>query len=121
MFSTFKKTASWVVQARMIISLWALVLGGSVVSCTSQTVGDQRGEAAMPGKSIEEVLQAHTDELMSIPGVVGTGQGLCEEQACIKVYVVEKTPELTRRLPKVLEGYPVEVETTGPFRALPKN
>ena len=75
----------------------------------------------MPTKPIEEVLKAHTDSLMAIPGVVGTAQSLCGGKDCIQIYVVEMTPELEKRLPRRLEGYPVEVQVTGEFKALPKN
>jgi len=74
----------------------------------------------MPKKSIEVVLKEHTDELMAMSGVVGTAQGLCDNKPCIKVYVVALTPELKKKIPKSLEGYAVEVEVTGEFRALPK-
>ncbi len=74
----------------------------------------------MPKKSIEIVLQEHTDELMSMPGVVGTAQSLCDDKPCIKVYVLELTPELEKKIPKNLEGYAVDIEVTGEIRALPK-
>jgi hypothetical protein len=70
---------------------------------------------------IEEVLKRHTDELMSLPGVVGTAIGLCEERPCIKVYVVEKTPELEERIPDTLEGHRVVMEESGEFRRLKEN
>jgi hypothetical protein len=76
-------------------------------------------ETAMPEKTIEAVLEAHTDRLMSLPGVTGTAQGLCEGNPCIKVYVMEKTPQLEQDVPAVLGGYPVVVEETGEIRALP--
>ena len=57
---------------------------------------------------------------MSIPGVVGVGQGLCEEKSCIKIFVIEKTPDMEQRISNILEGYPVVVEVTGPIKALPK-
>lgn len=75
----------------------------------------------MPLKSIEEVLEEHTLELMSIEGVVGTAQGLCKAKPCIKVYVIKKTRQLTQRIPTTLEGYPVVIEETGEFQALPEN
>jgi len=75
----------------------------------------------MAAKRIEEVLKEHTKELMSVPGVVGTAQGLCDDKPCIKVYVLKKTPELGQKIPDILEGYPVMIEETGEFRALPKN
>ncbi len=74
----------------------------------------------MSAKTIEEVLKEHTEELMSIPGVVGIGQGLCNDKPCIKVFVIEKTPELAQKIPDILEGYQVIIEETGEIRALPK-
>jgi hypothetical protein len=58
---------------------------------------------------------------MSIPGVVGTAQGLCDGQPCIKVLVIQKTPEIEEKIPETLEGYPVEIEPTGEIKPLPKN
>jgi len=75
----------------------------------------------MPGKSIEEVLKNHTKKLMSMPGVVGTAQALCNSQPCIKVYVSQLTQELKKQIPKTLEGYKIDVQETGSFNALPKN
>ena len=68
-------------------------------------------------KSIEEVLKQHTDTLMSIPGVVGTGQGLYKGIPCIKVFVAELTRGLKKKIPEKLEGYPVIVEETGVFKS----
>ncbi len=76
-------------------------------------------ENDMPTKSISEVLKEHTNELMSIPGIVGTAEGLCNDQPCIKVFVIKNTPELEQKIPNVLEAFTVEVEETGEFRALP--
>ena len=72
----------------------------------------------MQGKSIDEVLKKHTDSLMALPGVVGTGQSLCQGKPCIKVLVVKKTPDLLVQIPSDLEGYTVEVQEPGVIRAL---
>ena len=72
----------------------------------------------MTKKSIEQVLQEHTESLMALPGVVGTAQGLCSEEPCIRVFVVEATEELIERIPSEIEGYTVDVEETGEFKAL---
>ena len=74
----------------------------------------------MSAKTIKEVLKEYTDELMSIPGVVGIAQGICVGKPCIKVFVIKKTPELEQKIPNVLDRHPVIVEETGKFRALPK-
>ena len=78
-------------------------------------------EKKMSAKKIEDVLKEHTNDLMSVPGVVGTGQGLCDGQPCIKVFVIKKTSELEENIPKRLEGYPVMLEETGEIHALPGN
>ena len=83
-------------------------------------IADYRGKSPMAAETIKEVLKKHTGELMALPGVVGTGQGLCEGKPCIKVFVIEKTPDLDQKIPKTLNGYPVAIEATGPIKALPK-
>ena len=72
----------------------------------------------MQEKTIEQALADHTDSLMSLPDVVGTGQGLCDGQPCIKVFVVKKTPELLGQIPAEIDGYTVAVEQTGEIKAL---
>jgi hypothetical protein len=75
----------------------------------------------MAEKAIEEVLKENTDELMSLTGVIGTDQGICNNQPCIKVLVIEKTSELEQKIPDTLEGHRVIIEETGEFRALPRD
>jgi hypothetical protein len=74
----------------------------------------------MAAKPIKEVLSEHVRALKSIPGVVGVGQGLCEGEPCIKVFVIKRTPELEKEIPDTLEGYRVIIEETGVIKALPK-
>jgi len=81
-------------------------------------VDEGEGESPMGESAIEQVLEDHTDHLMSLPGVVGTAIGECDGKACVKVYVVEKNPELLNKIPPTLEGFPVVVEETGEIRAL---
>ena len=83
-------------------------------------LSDKEGEKQVT-KSIEEALRDHTEELMSLPGVTGTAQGLCDDEPCIKVYVIKQTPELDEKIPDTLEGYKVVVEEIGEIKALPNN
>jgi hypothetical protein len=69
--------------------------------------------------SITEALTRHTDSLMSLPGVVGVGEGRIEGAPAIQVLVVRRTPDLQRRLPSSLEGYPVDIVETGVIEAQP--
>ncbi len=74
----------------------------------------------MPKRSIEQVQEAYQDRWMALSGVVGVGIGEANGQPVIKVLVVEKTPELERRIPQSVEGYTVILEETGVIRAYPK-
>ncbi len=85
-------------------------------ACTRDNIHQR--EKTMTQKTIQEVLKAHTPELMSIPGVVGTALGEDKGKLCIKVLVIEKTPELTQKIPSTLEGFPVAIQQTGEIRAL---
>ena len=68
----------------------------------------------MAARSIDEVLAAHTDSLMKVPGVVGTALGLCGHERCIKVLMAGKGPAVGK-IPTSLEGYRVVVEIAGPI------
>lgn len=93
----------------VLYAIAALVLA-SLAAC-----GGGSGEGGgMPTKDIKTVMEAHVDELMAIDGVSVVAIGELDDRTpCIKVYVVEKTEEHERRIPKVLEGYPVVVEVSG--------
>ncbi len=110
LFST-RRTFGWI--------LLGIALGG--ISCLNVTSAQPQEQNKMTPKKIEEVLKEHTPEWMSVPGVVGTAQGLCGGRPCVQVYVVKKTGEIDQRIPKTIDGYPVIIEETGKIRALPKN
>ena len=74
----------------------------------------------MPVKAIDEVLREHTKALMSISGVVGTGQGVLKGKPCIKVFVIKRSPGPDMKIPDYLEGYPVVIEEVGEIRPLPQ-
>ena len=71
----------------------------------------------MTPKTIEQVLSDHTDSLLSLPGVMGTAQGLRDGQPCIKVFVAEGAAEGREKIPSTIEGYAVEIVTTEEFEA----
>ncbi len=94
--------------------LWFL----NATTACSQQVADLTQKKPMPEKTIEAVLKEQTDNLMAIPGVVGTAQGECSGKPCVKVYVVRKTSDLVKQIPFILEGYTVEIQVTGEIKAL---
>ena len=71
----------------------------------------------MAQRTIEQVQEAHTKEWMAIPGVEGTGIGLCKEKPCIIVFSSKTAEELKDRIPSSVEGYPVTIRKSGTFRA----
>jgi hypothetical protein len=68
----------------------------------------------MPRPTVAEVLRQHTEELLAVPGVAILYESETEDGSpCIKIGVVEDTPEVRARIPESLEGYPVVVVDTG--------
>ncbi len=99
-----------------LAALACLVLVAAVVAQPGRAGQEER--APMPEKTIEAVLETHSPRLMSLAGVVGVGEGRCAGAPCVKVLVLEKTPELVERIGDAIEGYKVEVVETGKIRAL---
>ncbi len=105
------RIAVGVVSAALVI----LVLGGWS-SCGKQNEG---GNHIVPARDINLVKEAHTNELMSLKGVVGVYVGALDDgKPCIGVLVEKKTPELEKKIPKSLEGYPVKIDETGTVRPM---
>ena len=71
--------------------------------------------------SIEEAQQELTPRVMSLPGVVGIAQGLCEDKPCIKVLVARLTPQLEEKIPATYKGHQVVIDAVGEIRARPPN
>jgi hypothetical protein len=99
-----------------------------VGSCTAAATSDTASAdvlAASQGMSKEAVASAaavrdrHEDELMSIPGAVGTGVGAGDQpdQPAIIVYVKKMTPQAQAAAPKDVEGVPVKLIENGGFVA----
>jgi hypothetical protein len=98
-------------------SLAMLVLAAVLAGCAG---GGSRNEGRpVSGRTIEQVLAAHTDSLMALPGVVGTAIGQCDGAPCIRVFLSQSTAAGQSRVPARLEGYLVKVEVSGPIH--PRN
>ena len=68
-------------------------------------------------RRLSEVLAAHSAELMAQPDVVAVGEGECEGEPCIKVYVSKRAAVLDDSIPARLDGYRVVIELSGEIRA----
>lgn len=87
-----------------------------IICCTGKI--DNNGEKVMEQRTIQEVLTSHTPDLMSVPGVVGTAIGEQDGKPCIVVMVVQKTNDITKKIPLTLEGFPVVIKEVGEIRSL---
>jgi len=95
------------------------VMGSAVVACANEVEEDRAGEKPMSAEAVGKALKKHRDELMSLPGVVGTGQGLCDNQPCIRVSVTKHSPDLEEKVKTILKGCPFLIQETGRFRTRP--
>jgi hypothetical protein len=77
-------------------------------------------QESIPKMDINDVLRAHDQELMTIPGVVGVYVGLLPDAKtpCLIVMVVKETKDLRKKIPESIEGYPVLLEESGIIRPL---
>src|SRR5574341_2369686 len=97
----------------------ALLLFISVAYARDQSgvAEDRKRQIGAAMRDINEVMNAHVNELMALPGVVGVFIGALDNGTpCIKVMVVKTTPELEKKIPKDLEGHPVLIVETGEIK-----
>ena len=82
--------------------------------------GKERAVEESPSRPISDVLAEHAPRLMEIEGVTAVGEGaLANGTPCIRVFLLRSDPQLERRIPRAIEGHPVDVRVTGEIRALP--
>lgn len=92
-----------------------LVISAAIINCEPEK---EKG-TSMPDRDINLVMKDHVDDLMAIPGVVGVAIGeLDDGTPCIKIFVVEVSDELNRKIPELIEGHPVEIVESGIIRTL---
>jgi len=77
-------------------------------------------EMAGKRESIEQVKSKYEMEWLRIEGVEGVGIGEENEKPVIRVYVAKKTKTIQEKVPSQIEGYPVRIEVSGEFHALPR-
>ena len=98
--------------------IYLLVVAIVLVLACSQSMA--QNSSASPKRDVNAVLAAHDKELLALPDVVGVYVGVLEDgrTACLKVMLARKNPETERKIPHLLEGYPVIVEVTGEIRPM---
>jgi len=75
--------------------------------------------------SINSAKRKYEGQLMGLPNVTGIGNGEREGRAVLKVFVTQKVPESQLKpneiIPKVLDGYEVDVDEIGFLTAQDKS
>lgn len=102
--------------AALILTLW---LAACWSGCRNAPEGGSK-PLSMPQRSIEQVQAEKSPEWMSWEGVVGTAISQLENgRPCLVVYLAYDDPQLRARFPEAVEGYPVILEVSGEFHAMP--
>ncbi len=70
-------------------------------------------------RSIKELIHENAEKLMSIPGVIGVGEGALDDGTpCLLVLVVESNPDIQKSIPADIGGVPVKIEVTGEIKGM---
>jgi hypothetical protein len=104
-FRSYKVALPFIMLQLIVSAIW--------FNC-SKTTESPPGEKPM---TIEQAQKKHQAKIMKLTGVVGIGIGEVRTEKVIKVMVVKRTPELEKKIPKQIEGYPVVIEETGKIQA----
>ena len=103
-------------QQCLALLLFLTVLG---IGCNNTPKNTVDGVTTTPMRDINVVKEAHVNELMTVPGVVGVYVGTLDNGTpCIGVMVIRLTAELQQKIPQRLEGYPVNLEETGEIKPM---
>lgn len=102
-----------------LLGVFVLIGWGAGTANPSGIFKAIKRQAGASMRDINEVMNAHAGDLMALPGVVGVYvSALDDGTPCIKVMVVKARPELQKKIPKNLAGYPVLIVETGEINPL---
>ena len=104
------------IRATVSVSLVVLAVS-SIVVCHQNMA---QSTSPRPNRDINVVLAAHDKELLAIADVVGVYAGTMQDSQtpCLRVMLARKNPESERKIPRMIDGYPVVIQVTGTIRAL---
>ena len=101
----------------LVSAALALLLAG----CKPRVPEPPREEPAKaPELPAALVIAKNAEHLMGIPGVVGVYEGATNGKPVLRVMVLSRADSTIGRIPKTLEGYPVEIEVSGPVKPMAK-
>lgn len=101
----------------LLLLLFACLLPAIAAGCHG--AGDGEDQDMKPKRTIAEVLNDYSPELMSVDGVVGVYAGLTDRGApCLVVMARKETDLIRKKIPAEIEGYPVRLEYGGDIRPM---
>lgn len=100
-------------------SLIALFLIAALAAVVWLLRTSTQPETEQQSITIEQVLERHESKLMAIEGVSGIGISERDGKPCLKVFLEEDSPTLKSQIPSQLDGFEIDIEVTGPIKALP--
>ena len=93
------------------------ILAGIILFLLAACSQEPEKEKSMTG-AIQDVKAKYEKQIIDTPGVVSMGIGKdAKGQTAIIIGIEQDSEKIRAALPKELDGYPVEVQTTGPARA----
>lgn len=95
-----------------------LLLVGGLLGCpgTGEPESEEEPVKLTVTPEIMAAQERLTEQVLTLPGVVGTAIGEFGGELCIKVMVVRKTDELAQKIPPKFEGHAVIIQETGVIR-----
>jgi hypothetical protein len=86
--------------------------------CVGCSVSKDSG-GTVAERDINDVMEAHVDELMATDGVTGVAIGALDDGTpCILILIYEESDEILERMPKEIEGHPVQTMVTGEIKPM---
>jgi hypothetical protein len=95
-------------------TIW--VVGMLVAGVSAEPATGQEKDSMAAKSPAATILEQHTLEWMTIPGVVGTAEGVHRGKPCILVLVEKKTRELEKAFPEKINGMRVVLKVVGRVR-----
>ena len=94
------------IAALILLCTWTLLF----TACRHRS--ESGGNVAQ--RDINAVMEAHAEQLMATAGVTGVAIGALDDGTpCILVLILEDSEEIRSRIPKTLEGHPVQIMVSG--------
>jgi hypothetical protein len=91
-------------------------IGASNLANQSMTGVPEMNDSADLG----QIIAHQGDLIMSLDDVVGIGEGLCDGDPCVRVFLSRENSASIAQIEEILAGIPFAIEISGEFIATPQ-